>query len=362
MKTRRPTGKRTQRDSWRRLSSILLSDALLASIEVDAAGRLSIESVSWEQYWHAANSRGLHHLEAWLEALRGARAGYVQSRFDLHLAVPYCYAYFSLLRRAVESVADGQADLQFLRAVLGFECASVSWEGRTAPLAVLTSTAKNPVYLLSKLRQPKAYEDPKFLPLSTVFDPTTDPGDRTPLFYHYRQLSPGARGEFRLLICPTVETKARPDAFACLQSLGAAFANKRDTRAHQRSVRIAELAVGPVLQRLLAPLDCCSEPEIRIADLGAGSGDLTRGVLQQVVGRFPQVVRGRRFSWTMVDLAFADPKRHAFSRSFSRRLAELRCQRADYASWIQQQSSSAEGKPLAGSMTGIRFESSRGER
>jgi len=51
-------------------------------------------------------------------------------------------------------------------------------------------------------------------------------------------------------------------------------------------------------------------------------------------------------SWTLVDLAFPDLRRHAFRRGFSGRLSGLRCERADYASWIQRQSSSAEGKPF----------------
>ncbi len=346
MRTQRPAGNRTQRDNWQRLSSVLSSELLLAAVEVDTAGRASIRSVPWGQYWHRAEFSALEGMKPSLDALRWARAAYIESGFQLRLAVPYCYAYFSLLRRTLESADEGQTNLRFLRAVLGFECAAVRWREQSALLAVLSSTVRNPVYLLARLREPKAYEDPKFLPLATVVDPESGSTARAPLFYHYRQFSAGAMAAFRFLVCLPVEANSRPEAFKCLQALGGAFTVKRDARVAQRSDRIARLAVGPILKRVLDEADCSTEPEIRIADLGACSGDLTRRILERVVGSFPRAVRGRRFSWTMVDFGFADARRHASNRAFFRILAEMRCVRADYVSWIQRRSANADDRPF----------------
>ncbi len=344
MQSRRLTGNRRQRANWRQISAVLASNAFLSSVEVDMTAGLRIESVPWEQYWCRSAPGWPQHLGGKLEALRWAREGYTRSGFAHHFALPYCYAYFSLLRETVESVRRGQADPRLLRAVLGFECTGISWQGPAAPLGVLTSTVKNPVYLLAKLRQPKAYEDPKFLPLTTVCGPSDDQVDQTPLFYYYRQLTPGVLDGFRLLVCPPVERAVRRDAFMCLQSLGAALGPSRDTRVRQRSVRIAELAVGPFLERLRASSAGSGDSEVRIADLGAGSGDLTRAVLERVTSRSPNLLEGCRLSWTLVDLAFPDIRRHAFRRGFSHRLSELRCERTDYASWIQRQAAGGAEK------------------
>ena len=137
MRAKRPTGNRTQRYNWQRLSSVLSSDLLLAAIELDGAGQVGIRSVPWDEYWHSAQLPAFTSMRPSLDALRWAWAGYIRSGFQLRLAAPYCYAYFSLLRRSLGFANEGRTSMRFLQAILGFECVAVHWREKPTPLVIM---------------------------------------------------------------------------------------------------------------------------------------------------------------------------------------------------------------------------------
>jgi len=327
-------GTSARRTNWRRILAVLRSEDLLIRLQIGTDTRIGVEPISWDRYWTETGCRISPDQEAHLDALRSARLRYIEGQFDLDHAAAYCHAYFAFLRQVLDDVADGNADSVLLHATLGLECTSVTWARQPTTLAALTSTARNPAYLLAKLRTPQAYDDPKFLPLITAFDPS-DPSCH--LYYHYRQFSAGKRVGFRLLLYPPAAVDARPEAFRCIHSLAAGLSRKQDTRASKRSTRICDLAVGPFLERLAQSSAWNSEKEIRIVDLGAGSGDLTRGIVESLATRFPTVTEGRRLALTMVDVGFQNQRRHVRHWPFFRKLSAFRCRRSDYISWINSQ-------------------------
>lgn len=335
-----------QRGNWRRIRKIFAAELLVSSVNIDLNGRVHLESVTWDQYWRSSVCHVPQYCEADVDVLRFAWAEYIRNDFDLHLAIPYCYAYFSLLHKTLAGLGDGRCDLAFLATVLGFECSPVRNKDEKAVLAAITFNVKHPAYLLAKIRTPHAYDDPKFLPLVTVNDLCCESNNPWPLFYHYRQLASGENQLLRLLIYPPVDTQMRPKAFRCIQQLCSEFANKHDTRIKQRSARIAELAVEPILERLIARNAVSKNMEVRIADLGAGTGDLTRKIIERSVARFPDFTKHNRFSWTLVDVGFGNIKRHAYSRQISQLLSNLRCERSDFIHWLERQPSSCDGKPF----------------
>lgn len=330
--------------NWRRVYRVLASERLLSSLDVSSTGQIWHHEISWEDYW--SQLAVPPQLEPHLDTLRFARAGYIRSGFELRLASPYCYAYFTVLRRALDGIEDGLSDSRLLAAILGFENTAVhALEGRMT-VAAVTSTARNPVYLLSKIYSPTAWVDSKFLPIVTHSDPTRTTGSACPLFFHYRQLASGRDGQDRLLIFPVVAMEGRVAAFRCLRTLSDAFSNKRDTHADQRATRIAALAVGPILHSLMSNGTIASGEDIRVADLGSGSGDLTRHLITSLAERYPALLEGHRFSWTPVDVSLSNMQRHAYDRRFSRWISVLRCERSDYIRWIERQRLSGVHKPF----------------
>ncbi len=344
MKRARRIGNRVQRHNWRQISENLRRDALVTTVKVDTNGCIGVTSLPWDRYWCDTQRQIPQNVEACLNALRTARLRFIQSGFDLHFAAPYCHAYFSLLRQTIDRLGEGQASRKLLWAVLGFESAAVYWSGRATPVAALASNAKHPVYLLAKIREPQTCEDPKFLPITTAFDASKDYEDPVPLFYHYRQFASDTRDGLRVLLYPPVNMENRIEGFKCIHTLGSGLTCKRDTRTSQRSGCIAALAFGPLIERLLGRKDRGGESEIRVADLGGGSGDLTRGVFERVAADYLEVISGRRFSWTMVDVGVHDLRRHTHHRGFFRKLSCLRRERSDYLSWVDGQTPNAGAK------------------
>ena len=337
-------GNAVQRYNWRRILGLLRSENLLAGLQVAPDIRIRIQTVDWERYWAKTECRLGPDLTARLEALRSTRRAYIESGFALDHAAPYCYSYFRFLQGVLESVAGGHADMAMLHATVGLECTAVGWAGQPTPLAAVTCNVRNPVYMLAKLREPQAYEDPKFLPLMTTFPPSHAACSSISLFYHYRQLAPGRAHRARVLLCPPAAADIRVEAFGFIHALAAGLTRKHDTRVRQRSQRLCDLAIGPLLTRLRLDRDRGSSAELRIADLGAGSGDLTRGIIRRLTTHFAEVVEGRRFALTMVDLAFHNQMRHVRHRPLFRGLSSFRCCRSDYVAWIDSQQASADGK------------------
>jgi hypothetical protein len=341
MKTwEKPTGS-DRRVQCQQIARILESEDLLASIKVNIDGRLRPIPIPWDEYWAGVRGYLTGDLDIQLDELRAARATYLRRNCDYRSAITYCWAYCSLLRSAIDSRHG--TDLRLLWAILGFECYAVRWPDCTEALAAATSTSRNPIYLLARLRKPWSREDPKFFPLTTVFDPAPSGPPRATLYYHYRQFRIDSRTNTSVLVYPSTQMGDRVSSFECIQTMASGLGSGTDPRSHQRAKPIVDLALAPFLRRRAETQECNKTQDIRVLDLGGGSGSLTRSICETLLAEHPATMGGRRFSWTMVDVKFQNPRRHVRDRSFCRVLADFRCERADYLAWIDRQSVNPSG-------------------
>jgi hypothetical protein len=330
-----------RRSQGQQIARILESEDLLASIKVNIDGRLRPIPISWDEYWSSVRGYMTGDLAIQLDELRAARATYLRRTCDYRSAITYCWAYCALLRSALDS--RQRRDLRLLWSILGFECCSVRWPDCTDALAAATSTSRNPIYLLARLREPQSREDPKFLPFTTVFDPASTGPPHSTLYYHYRQFKIDRRTDASVLVYPSAQMASRVGSFECIQTMASGLSSGTDPRSRQRAKRIVELALAPFLRRRSESQECDVSQDIRILDLGGGSGSLTRSICEALSANHAKIMRGRRFSWTMVDVKFQNPRRHVMDRTFRRMLAGFRCEQTDYLAWIDRQPATPNG-------------------
>jgi len=229
------------------------------------------------------------------------------------------------------------ADKRFLHAILGFECAAARWPDQPCASAAVTSNVRNPVYLLSKLLEPRAYDDPKFLLQITVWNPSQAKDKRASFFFHYRQIKIEKNEGVCLLVYPTVEASARPDSFTCIQNLVSGLTHKKDPRSRRRAKLISNGSIGPFFSSQLVSGRLRQTDQIKIADLGGGSGGVLREICERLITEYPHLVAGKKFSCTVVDVKFRNPKWYAKNRRFRQNLSSLRWEQSDYLSWINRQ-------------------------
>ena len=277
------------------------------------------------------------HLAEELAALRDARHEYIRHGFSLRYAGAYCRAYCSLLRSVLERISHQEGTpLALLWSILGFECFGLRCVGEDRTVAAATCCARNPTYLLSKLSKPDSRDDPKNLPLLTVFDDAGNDDSVPQLYYHYRQLKLNGAKNISLLVYPSAHVADRPRSFVCIQAFTFGLRSGIDPRSRERAKYICDLSVGPFMEKRLSMTGLSGDHEVGILDLGGGSGSLTHSIHDNLLAKCPEVMNGRRFSWMIVDVKPHNLRRHVKNRKFFRRLARFQCERSDYQSWIER--------------------------
>lgn len=228
------------------LARVCRSGELVTEITVGAAGFVYPQTVGWHEYW-APLALGMPPLiTAQLDSLRCARQTYVSSGFDPSAAVPYCREYFALTKLALASASSCWLDV-FLQALSSLEVFPIRLRQGGSNLAAGVFAIRHPVYLLSKLRQPKAYEDPKFLPLAACQCETNGEHSGVGIYYHYRQVGLDEDGRNTMLVLPSTDLSQRADSFKCIADLLASLGHEADPRSRQRADRITDLAIAPFL-------------------------------------------------------------------------------------------------------------------
>ena len=102
-----------------------------------------------------------------LESLRLARADYLTCPRNESFAKKYCLIYFELLHYAVHSEDLKRNRRKVLRGLVGLETIPVYWRESSQPDLIVINTKTNPVYLLSRIYQPKSWHNLRFLPMVT---------------------------------------------------------------------------------------------------------------------------------------------------------------------------------------------------
>lgn len=317
------------------VAAALKSTNVVTEIVAHRNGRFEIRSIEWAGYWSALISEDDADLSEQLVALQNSRAAFIRSRFDLAFARSYCFYYFSFLSTVIERIAGGMNNPALRSATLGIECFAIRRSEESSHLAVTgTSNVRNPVYLLSKLKCPKAYDDPKFLPLILCLDGHDFQSAVPRLFYYYRQFVLESRSNIAIFLYPAVQVEHRAEAFRCIDLVSHGLARKTAPRALGRAVWIADHTIGPFFRDKWMTMPQEASKAFAIADIGGGSGQLTECIWDRMVHHYPAMTAGRKLFWHLIDLKPHNIARLLRQKTVLANVAELRCFRADWKDWI----------------------------
>jgi len=314
-----------------RLLSLLERPVLLTGLNVAPDGRFVPETQDWESFWAPARELANRQIDHALERLHAAWQDYIRSRFDRSLQREYCFRYFSLLDIVLATPAgkrNSRSWKRALRAVVGFECFGIRAPtlGPNA-LAAGTTTARNPCYLLAKLRWPDALDDTQFLPLVSPPD-----GKPVSLYYHYRQYRLSTDSPMSLLLYVAASPTHRLTSFALVQSLARGVSSGGDPRVGQRARRLWDKVLRPIMQGTHTNP---SEPmPIEFVDVGAGSGALTAAVCRRLQAWSERAGFSPRLRVWFVDLCLADPVRFFRVAGVRDRIDSLMFLGDDYRRWL----------------------------
>jgi hypothetical protein len=199
---------------------------------------------------------------------------------------------------------------------------------------------RNPCYLLAKIKQPRAYNDPKFLAIITGPD-IPNPNEAC-LFYHYRQYKIDDEFSISLLLYPAVALSQRANSFTLIESLTSGFSGKSDPRSKQRSEILADLAISPFLSGMFSKANPDSTQEVSFVDIGSGNGALASNIWRQMLKTQPDIAQNCKLTCSMVGLRVQDPLRHFNKGSLRGTISYMDYSQADYLQWIQEQKSTKE--------------------
>lgn len=305
------------------------SEELVAQIMAPGGGYIHIQGASWDQYWGPVKSRMRPGELKRLDALKQRRVAYIKSGYVLEDAIPYCHAYFDLLR----SLLVNRSSTSALRLLLGLECFRIMRHADESSCAAGVITVRHPVYMLAKLREPGAYDDPKFLPV--VSPCNWDDPDSTDLFYHYRQVKVHGDPPASLLMYPAIDLAERANSFSCIDSVSSSLRYQSDPRSRNRAQAIADWAIAPFM-RHEGTVNRDSH-EFAFVDLGGGSGSLLGEVSKRLLNHHGSLIAGRKFAWSIVDLGLQDATRRTHNPELRRLMSYIDYAPAPYKSWIEDE-------------------------
>ena len=320
------------------IKEILLSEDILVEILVDWYGHPTFIKKNWHQYWAPVTPSLSSDSLNILKNLREARKQYILTRFSHKTMISYCFYYFCSLEEVLNNQKNSNNNESFLillSRILGFENFTIGWADGTAGSACGTSTIRNPCYLLAKIKQPQAYNDPKFLAIIT--DPDIPNRNEARLFYHYRQYKIDDEFGISLLLYPAVAPSQRANSFALIESFTSGFSGKSDPRSKQRSEILADLAISPFLSEMFSKANIDSAQEVSFVDIGSGNGALASNIWRQMLKTQPFIAQNCKLACSMVGLRVQDPLRHFNKGSLRGTISYLDYSQADYLQWIQEQ-------------------------
>lgn len=316
------------------ISRILRSDQLIDRMMVCGDGRLEVKCVGWDDYWAPARSSLNVENALQLHALKSHRKAYITSGYDLSFAPAYCQAYFCLLLALLTGVKHTPA----LRSLLGLESFDITWWADDKAHAAGAVTIRHPVYLLAKLREPKAYDDPKFL--AVVYPHGDTESGPANLFYYYRQIKIQDDPSASLLIYPAIDLASRTESFACIEAASSALSFKPDPRSRQRAAAITNWAIAPFLKHQALHDNWCAD--LSFVDIGGGSGSLLSEVSKQLIKNHRKLLENRKFVWSIVDLGLQDATRRTHSPELRQYMSYIDYRPADYMTWIAEESTQTD--------------------
>ncbi len=271
---------RLQLRNQRAIQRLLKEPKLIGSVRVDAGYMIDVEWLDWDLYWNDCQP-----LAEQLAPLNAAWVNLIDSGQVPAAYSKYVSAYFALLKACLRRALQGEVDLGVLWKVIGFETFHIFDQDRRSVAG--TINARNPVYLLSKLAQPKAFDDPKFLPLICPFR-NDSPPDR--LYCHYRRIPVADATNIQLFIYPPVGPLRKSDSYALIGRLFKSLTSRNDPWVEKRS----ETLFDSVFDKLFSDCEC---NELRMLDLACGSARVTVDLCKKANARHQKA-----FHLTLIDV------------------------------------------------------------
>ncbi len=271
---------RIQRYNQSVLLKALRESRLITSLDVTSGRRILVTSIPWDEYWGDCS---IYAGE--IEQLKVAWTALVTGRHAVRRRRDFVRAYFLLLHACLEGYGRIQQTLPVLRKVVGFETIQVS--GQCGSLAAAVISARNPVYLLSKLASPQAPENPKYLPLICPCDHLSREGAT---YWHYRRISLTGRDRIQLFVYPPTELRNRPLSHALIGQLFACLTPRSDPWVRERSQSLFDGVFSSLVAR-------SASDRLHVLDMACGSAKVTMTLCRKAFA-----AHRKSFDLTLVDV------------------------------------------------------------
>jgi hypothetical protein len=275
---------RLQKRNQLLIRSALRQQSLIKTVNLTRGHLIEIEQISWEDYW--SNTQGyqdqLHELHcAWI--------GFRTNESDLKHKKRFVHAYFSLLKQCIRGVLHGNADMLLLSLLVSFETFEIC-DGMTNAAAGLLSN-RNPAYLLSRLANPHAPADPKYLP---VVKPVMQSKTHHGLFYHYRRIALESFGGAQLFIYPPDDPTQQAISHAFIGRFFKSLTPRTDPWVRERTKSLFDGVFSQIL-------DQCEEERLELLDIACGSGRISVEICKRASDHFR-----KSFGLTLLDVTHSN--------------------------------------------------------
>jgi hypothetical protein len=286
---------RMQKHNQRLLRDAIQEPRLITSINVSTGRQLRIVGTTWEDYWRECGPFAKEVAElkdAWLALIIGNFSGCLRSSF--------VQRYFQLLHACLACHVSGQNKHALLSRIVGFEIIRVSGTCDGSVAAVVN--VRHPVYLLSKLPNPRAPDNPKYLPLVCTCGNTPA---KNAVFWHYRRIPLIRTNGIQLFIYPPSEVDERPLSHTLIGHLFAALTPKCDPWVRERSQSLFDGVFSPLV-------DSSRVKRLHVLDLACGSAKVSMTLCRKAFSE-----HHKSFDLTLVDVIRSNK---SIAKSFHRNI------------------------------------------
>lgn len=241
--------------------------------------------------------------------------------FSSGVRCDFVRTYFLLLAACLDRYVRGQDVLFLLRKIVGFEVIRVSGDQGGAAAAI--ASVRHPVYLLSKLANPRRPEDPKYLPLIC---PCTTGAEAIAMYWHYRRIPLVRTNGIQLFVYPPTQVGDRPLSHALIGQLFSSLTPRTDPWIRERSQSLFEGVFGSLVAG-------ATSPRVQLLDMACGSAQVTMTLCRKAF-----TTHQKSFDLTLVDVVRGN---RAIANTFFRNLnvfGNVAFRREDMFEWVDSNS------------------------
>jgi hypothetical protein len=306
---------------------------IISGIILNGNGSLEISMCNWAEYWGPVSTSKDSGMSENLEKFYLAWKEYILSGCHQSFQRQYCYLYHALMNRALNSRESFLTSDQFHKAIskiVSFENFRIKTDFvRNTASAGGTTTLRNPNYLLARIKNPNAPDDPRLLPLISTNE------TRNELFHYYRQHRLSPDSGLSLLLYPVVTQAARPDSFGIINKLEACISSGTDPWAGKRAQTFIR-GIYPFVERTMRDYGG-GRMIIEFIDLGSGSGALLAHLCDELSKLLDSEGAKYCFRIWMIDIAPVSPVKEFAKLKRRGKLDSVTCLPTDYKEWLSRQ-------------------------